>query len=207
VLDCSCVNICVRHVADTAGWILSKAKCRRDVVGLSDCHTSIPEKTIDSLLLIVLQECLLTYSMEQSPLEKLTGLQLVKKFPAFLWNPKVHYSIHNCSPPVSILSQPNPVHTPTSHFWRSFLILSSHLRLGLPSGVLPSGLPIQTRVFTEKKVSRIVVRVVRKMSKHDCLLRRVWLCFHPSVEVEQLSSHFEITKFWLKSNDNDGYFT
>ena len=27
-------------------------------------------------------------------LEKLTGLQLVKKFPAFLWNPKVHYRTH-----------------------------------------------------------------------------------------------------------------
>ena len=28
-------------------------------------------------------------------LEKLTGLQLVKKFPAFLWNPKVHLKKKN----------------------------------------------------------------------------------------------------------------
>ena len=42
-------------------------------------------------------------------LEKLTGLQLVKKFPAF------HYRTHKRPPPVSILGQLNPVHIPTSH--------------------------------------------------------------------------------------------
>ena len=44
-------------------------------------------------------------------LEKLTGLQLVKKFPAFHGTRRFITAL----PPVSILGQPNPVHMPTSH--------------------------------------------------------------------------------------------
>ena len=55
---------------------------------------------------------------------------------------KVHYRTHKRPPPVSILGQLDPVHTP-SHptSWRSILILSSHLHLCLPSDHLPSGFP------------------------------------------------------------------
>ena len=74
-------------------------------------------------------------------LEKLTGLQLVKKFPAFhgtrrfitaLTNVR-HLSLSWASPIQSIYPHPTS--------WRSILILSTHLRLGLPSGSLPSGFP------------------------------------------------------------------
>ena len=48
-------------------------------------------------------------------LEMLTGLQLVKKFPAFHGTRSFHYSTHKRPPPIPILGQPNPVHIPTSH--------------------------------------------------------------------------------------------
>ena len=78
------------------------------------------------------------------PLEKLTGLQLVKKFPAF------HRTRRFITALTSVrqlsLSWASPIQSiyphPTS--WRSILILSTHLRLGLPSGLFPSGFPTNT---------------------------------------------------------------
>jgi hypothetical protein len=87
---------------------------------------------------------LLTYCMEQSPSWEANRFAASQEIPRILWNPKVPCCIHKCPPPVPILSQLNPVHTPTSHFWRSILILSSHLHWGLPSGLFSSGFPIKT---------------------------------------------------------------
>ena len=66
-------------------------------------------------------------------LEKLTGLQLVKKFPAFHGTRRFitaltsvrHLSLSWASPIQSIYPHPTS--------WRSILILSAHLHLGLPS--------------------------------------------------------------------------
>jgi hypothetical protein len=59
---------------------------------------------------------LLTYSMEQSPSWEANWFAASQEFPRVLWNPKVHHRTHKHLPPIPILSQPNPVHTPTSHF-------------------------------------------------------------------------------------------
>jgi hypothetical protein len=60
-------------------------------------------------------------------------------------NPKVHHRVRDSLPPVPILSQLNTIHTRLQPiFPRSILIPSSHLRLGLPSGLFPSGFPTKT---------------------------------------------------------------
>jgi hypothetical protein len=56
---------------------------------------------------------LLTYSMQQSPSWEANWFVASQEIHHILWNPKVHYHIHKSPPPVSILSQLNPVHTPT----------------------------------------------------------------------------------------------
>ena len=77
-------------------------------------------------------------------LEKLTGLQLVKKFTAFHGTRKFITALTSVSH--LFLSWARPVQSiyPHPNSWRSILILSTHLHLGLPSGLLPSDFPTKT---------------------------------------------------------------
>ena len=107
-----------------------------------NAHHWIPARYINSLYIL-----LLTYLLTprcRVLLEKLPGLQLVKKFPAFHGTRRfitALTSVRQLS-----LSWASPIQSiyphPTS--WRSILILSTHLRLGLPSGLFPSGFPTKT---------------------------------------------------------------
>jgi hypothetical protein len=78
--------------------------------------------------------------MELSPSWEAANCASTQELPSILWNPKVHYHIHKSPPLVPILSQIYPVHT-TPPWLRSILILSTYLRLGLRSGLFPSGFP------------------------------------------------------------------
>ena len=106
---------------------------------------SCPPHSLTSCMTIIM--IILTYLLTawcRVLLEKPTCLQLVKKFPAFHGTQRFitaltivrHLSLSWASP-----IQPIYPH-PTSS--RSILILSTHLRLGLPSGLLSSSFPSKT---------------------------------------------------------------
>ena len=81
--------------------------------------------------------------MVQSPSWKSNWFAASQEIPRISRNPKVHYRTHKRHLSLSWASPIQSIYPhPTS--WRSSLILSTHLRLGLPSGLLPSGFPTKT---------------------------------------------------------------
>ena len=119
---CSCfICSCCKHVAS--------------VMAIRSGYTAVDLKGLLTLLCVISTCCPSWWSCLLTPwcrvlLEKLTGLQLVRKFPAFhgtrrffTANTSVrHLSLSWASPTQSIYPRPTP--------WRSVLILSTHLRLG-----------------------------------------------------------------------------
>jgi len=77
-------------------------------------------------------------------LQKLTGLQLFDKFPAF-YRTRMFITAFTSSRHLSLFRASSIQSIPSHHTsWRSILILSSHLLPGFPSGLFPSGFPTKT---------------------------------------------------------------
>jgi hypothetical protein len=111
--------------------------------------------------------------MEQSPSWEAKTSWATQEISRILWNPRVHNHIHKSSPPVPILSQIDLVHAPPHPASRrSILILSSHLRLGLSSGLLPSGFP--TKALYAPLLSHIRATCRAHLSLLDLIIRMIF---------------------------------
>jgi hypothetical protein len=77
--------------------------------------------------------------MELSPSREAPNCFVTQERPGHLWNPNFHYRVHTSPSLIPNLSQINPVYTTSSCLSRYILILYTHLRLGLPSGLFSSG--------------------------------------------------------------------
>jgi hypothetical protein len=138
-------NNCTAHLL---GWIINCTRCTVHISNHTIIFVSISVfYVVISWMIFWSMHQVLTYLLtpwSRLLLEKLTGLQLVKKFPSFYGTRRFitaltsarHLSLSWASPIQS--TYPHP----TSR--RSALILSSHQRLGLPSGLLPSGFLTRT---------------------------------------------------------------
>ena len=137
--------------------------------------------------------------MEQSASWEGKRFSASQEITHILWNPKVYYHIYKCPPPVPTLSQINPVHAPHPTSWRYILILSSHLCLGLPSGLFPSGFPTKT-VYTPL-LCPICATCSTHLILHDSITRIIF-----GEEYRSLSSalcsflHYSVTSSLLGPN-------
>jgi len=104
----------------------------------------------------------LTNSKEQSPSWEANRYSASQEIPHIWWNPVVYYRIYKIPPPVPIVSHINTVSAHRHTSWTCILILSSHLSLGLSSGLYPSRLPIKTVSPTRATLALIQVIITNR---------------------------------------------
>ena len=116
-----------------------------------------------------------------------------------LWNLKVHYRIHKC--PRLSLSWATSIHSMLPHptCWRSILILSSHLRLGLPSGHFPQG--FLTKTLCTPIVSYVRATCPAHLILFDLITRKILSEKYKSLRSSLCSFlHSPITSSLLDTN-------
>jgi len=107
-----------------------------------------------------------TCSMVQSPCD--AGQEIER----LLWNPTVHYRVHNSTPLVPVLSQ-------FSMSLSSMLTLLFRIHLNLPSVLFPSVLP------TRKLIALLLAVLQAKYCKYLCLKNRINLNHEDPVRTAQ----------------------
>jgi len=131
-------------------------------------------------------------------LEKLNFSQQVKKFPVFYGTRRFITAFINArhlSLSWARSIQSVPTH-PTS--WRSNLILSSHLRLGVPSGLFPSGFP--TKLLHTPLPSPIRATCTAHLILLDLIIRTIFREEYRSFSSSCSFLHSPVTSSFLGPN-------
>ena len=127
-------------------------------------------------------------------LEKLTGLQLVKKFPAFHGTRRFITALTSVRQLSLSWASPIPSIYPHPTSWRSILILYTHLRLGLPSGLIPSGFPTKT-LYTPSP-HPYALHAQPTFLNNYWLNCTNWVCRFWPMENFMISKYFKICPFF-----------
>ena len=101
-------------------------------------------KTIMLCWLHIILTYLLTYSIQQSPSWEGNWFSATQEIPRILWNPKVYHRSHKCPPTVPVLSQIDPVHSPTFYFLKIHLNIIFPSTPVSPNWSLSSGFPTKS---------------------------------------------------------------
>ena len=139
-----CVHMCVYVcVSDPHARVLTSRGLR---MLAEQRNTQAMSRDVNTLWQRILpsQCCYLLTPWSRVLLEKLTGSAASQEFPR-IFGTRRFLTVLTSAPHLSLswvnsIQSPQPLSTSS----RSILILSSHLSLGLPSGLFPSGLPTRT---------------------------------------------------------------